>query len=92
MAYIEYLDHSTKTVPPEKAQQLRDAWVTRDTTELTQEQLDFLNKISKIHHTPEQIYCFCRFKLHKTLAMKYSNLYVLKCPQCGKQRTTDIQP
>jgi hypothetical protein len=90
MAHIEYLDDTTKKITPEMAQQLREAWVMRDNTKLTEEQLNFLNRISKIHYAPEDVYCLHRFVLDKTIpGFRGSKFYVMKCPQCKETFSTD---
>lgn len=92
MPYIEYLDGKRKEITPGMALKLRESWVMRYKNQLSDEQQEFLSKVAKIHYAEEETYCFCRYTNNKTIAMRYSNLYVMKCEQCGKSHTTDEQP
>lgn len=92
MPYIEYLDYTRKEITPGMALKLRESWVMRFKNTLTEEQQAFLDKIAKIHYAEEDAFCFCRYTNSKTIAMRYSNLYVMKCERCGKSYTTDEQP
>lgn len=87
---IEFTDYTTKIITPSMAMKLRDGWNSYNT--LNKEQQQYIDTIAKIHYGPDDTYCLHRYKKAKTIAMKYSKLYVMKCKQCDVQFTTDVLP
>jgi hypothetical protein len=86
---LEFIDYKTKPITPAMASKLRDGWNSYNTLELPQQQ--FLDTVAKIHYGPDEVYCLHRYHQVKTIAMRYSNLYVMQCQQCNKQYTTDMK-
>lgn len=88
--YLTTLENKRIPITDKQALSIRDTWILRDKPDTDQTKLEFLSTIASINYAPETIYCFHRFKVHKTIVNNHSNkIYIKKCKQCDKTFTTD---